>query len=150
MPNRIRKETADVIILYTDKFNLILDIIILIFCSLFIYSTYSNESNEMFDLILIIAVIGMIIILKFLYDLEDVLKDINLSGFVGGNIRSFKYNSSYVTTDYLNVPGVFSFANSRNPLKAYSFNSNMIVLSGYYSLDLSLKKFFTLSTKKKL
>jgi len=76
----------------------------------------------------------------------DVLKNINLSGFVGGNIRSFKYNSNYTTTDYLNVPGVFSFANSRNPIKAYSFNSNMIVLSGYYSLDLSFKKFFTLST----
>jgi TonB-linked SusC/RagA family outer membrane protein len=82
------------------------------------------------------------LMLKYNY---DVLKDINLSGFIGGNIRTFKYNSSYVTTDYLNVPGVFSFANSRNPLKAYSFNSNMMVLSGYYSLDLSFKKFFTLS-----
>lgn len=82
------------------------------------------------------------LMLKYNY---DVLKDINLSGFIGGNIRSFKYNSSYVTTDYLNVPGVFSFTNSRNPLKAYSFNSNMMVLSGYYSLDLSFKKFFTLS-----
>jgi TonB-linked SusC/RagA family outer membrane protein len=76
----------------------------------------------------------------------DVLKNINLTGFVGGNIRSFKYNSNYTTTDYLNVPGVFSFANSRNPIKAYSFNSNMIVLSGYYSLDLTFNKYFTVST----
>ena len=81
--------------------------------------------------------------LKYNY---DVLKDVNLTGFVGGNIRSFKYNSNYTTTDYLNVPGVYSFANSRNPIKAYSFNSNMIVVSGYYSLDLSFRKFFTLST----
>ena len=83
------------------------------------------------------------LMLKYSY---DVLKDINLTGFVGGNVRSFKYNSAYTTTDYLNVPGVYSFANSRNPLKAYSFNSNMIVLSAYYSLDLTFKKFFTLST----
>jgi len=83
------------------------------------------------------------VMLKYNYDL---LKDINLTGFVGGNVRSFRYNSNYTTTDYLNVPGVFSFANSRNPIKAYSFNSNMIVLSGYYSLDLTFKKFFTLST----
>lgn len=81
--------------------------------------------------------------LKYNY---DVLKKINLSGFVGGNIRSFKYNSTYTTTDYLNVPGVYSFANSRNPIKAYSFNSNMIVLSGYYSLDLTFDKYFTLTT----
>ena len=83
------------------------------------------------------------LMLKYNY---DVLRDFNLTGFVGGNIRSFKYNSTYITTDYLNVPGVFSFANSRNPIKAYSFNSNMIVLSGYYSLDLTFKKFFTLTT----
>jgi len=83
------------------------------------------------------------VMLKYNY---DVLKNFNLSGFAGGNIRSFRYNSSYTTTDYLNVPGVFSFANSRNPLKAYSFNSNMIVLSAYYSLDLSYKNLFTIST----
>lgn len=76
----------------------------------------------------------------------DILKNFNLSGFAGGNIRNFKYNSNYTTTDYLNVPVVYSFTNSRNPLKAYSFGSNMIVLSGYYSLDLSYNKYFTLST----
>lgn len=73
-------------------------------------------------------------------------KDFNVSAFAGGNIRNFKYNSSYVTTDYLNVPGVYSFANSQNPVKAFSFNSNMLVLSAYYSADVTYKNYFTLST----
>lgn len=71
---------------------------------------------------------------------------IGVSGFVGGNIRNFAYKSSFVTTDYLNVPGVYSFANSRNPVKAYNFASDMRVLSGYYSFDISLGKYVNLNT----
>lgn len=70
----------------------------------------------------------------------------DLSGFIGGNIRTFKYNSSYVTTDYLNVPNVYSFSNSRNPVKASSFNSDMRVQSAYYSLDLSVSKYLNINT----
>lgn len=77
---------------------------------------------------------------------QNILKDINVSAFAGGNIRNFKYNSSYLTTDYLNVPGVYSFGNSQNPVKAFSFNSNMLVLSAYYSADITYKNYFTLST----
>lgn len=74
-----------------------------------------------------------------------VKKFLNLSGLVGGNIRSFQYNSNWTSTDYLNVPNVYSFSNSKNPIQASSFSSNMRVLSAYYSLDASFDKYATLS-----
>ena len=67
------------------------------------------------------------------------------SGLVGANARLFKYNSLFTTTDYLNVPNVYSFSNSRNPVQANSFSSDMRVYSAYYSLDLSFGKYATLS-----
>jgi len=79
------------------------------------------------------------------YDYK-IKKFINLSGLVGGNMRNFSYNSSWVSTDYLNVPGVYSFSNSENPLEATSFNSQMRVLSAYYSLDATFGKYLTISS----
>ncbi|MFB9841304.1 SusC/RagA family TonB-linked outer membrane protein [Mucilaginibacter ginsenosidivorans] len=70
---------------------------------------------------------------------------LNLSGLVGGNLRSFKYNSSWVSTDYLNVPGVYAFSNSKNPIQATSFNSAERQLSVFGSLDASFGKYATLS-----
>lgn len=70
---------------------------------------------------------------------------VNLSGVVGGNLRSFQYNSTFVSTDYLNVPGVYAFSNSKNPIQASSFASDMRVYSAYYSLDATLGKYLTLS-----
>jgi TonB-dependent SusC/RagA subfamily outer membrane receptor len=64
----------------------------------------------------------------------------------GANARNFSYNSSFTTTDYLNVPGLYSFGNSLNAVKAYSYNSKMLVLSGYYSLNLDFKNYISLST----
>lgn len=75
----------------------------------------------------------------------DVASFLNLTGFVGGNIRSFSYNSSFVSTDYMNVPNVYSFSNSLNPIQANSFASDMRVYSGYFSLDASFDKYATLS-----
>lgn len=66
--------------------------------------------------------------------------------WAGANIRSFKYNSSYVLTDYLNTPGVYTFSNSLRPIKAFSYVSDMEVQSGYYSADLSYKGLLTVST----
>lgn len=80
--------------------------------------------------------------LSYHYNIGDFL---GLTGFVGGNIRSFSYNSNYTSTDYLNVPGVYSFSNSRNNLIANSFASDLRVLSGYYSLDLETGKYATIS-----
>ncbi|MDB5137794.1 MAG: SusC/RagA family TonB-linked outer membrane protein [Mucilaginibacter sp.] len=83
--------------------------------------------------------------LKLNYD-YTVDKFLNISGLVGGNLRSFKYSSSWVSTDYLSVPGVYAFSNSLNPLQATSFNSQLRTLSGFYSVDLSFGKYATLSS----
>lgn len=69
----------------------------------------------------------------------------NLAGLIGGNIRSFSYNSNFTSTDYLNVPNVYSFSNSRNPIQANSFAADMRVLSAYGSLDASFGKYATLA-----
>ncbi len=71
---------------------------------------------------------------------------LNISGLAGGNMRNFNYNSSFTSTDYLNVPGVYSFSNSANPIQATSFSSDMRVLSGYYSFDASFGKYATVSS----
>jgi TonB-linked SusC/RagA family outer membrane protein len=70
---------------------------------------------------------------------------LNLSGLAGGNIRSFTYNSNFTSTDYLNVPNVYSFSNSRNPVQANSFASDMRVFSAYASMDASFGRFATLA-----
>ncbi len=71
--------------------------------------------------------------------------NISFTGMVGGNIRSMRYESNYTTTDYLNVPGLYTFTNSANPLKAFNYRSEMIVQSGYYSVDLGFRNFLFLS-----
>lgn len=81
--------------------------------------------------------------LNYNYTVKNFL---NLSGLVGGNIRSFNYNSNFTSTDYLNVPNVYTFSNSKNALIASSFNADMRVLSAYYSVDASLGKYATIST----
>ncbi len=83
--------------------------------------------------------------LNFNYDLGDT-KFLNLSGLIGGNVRNFTYNSNWASTDYLTVPEVYSLTNSLNPVQGSSFNSQMRVLSAYYSLDASLGRFATIST----
>ena len=75
-----------------------------------------------------------------------VAKFLNLSGLVGGNMRNLSYKSNWTSTDYLSVPEVYSFSNSKNAVQSTSFNSDMRVLSAYYSLDATFGKFFTLSS----
>jgi len=70
---------------------------------------------------------------------------LNLSGLVGANARNMTYNSNWTSTDYLNVPEVYAFSNSLNPVQSTSFGSQMRVLSAYYSLDASFGRFATLS-----
>ncbi len=77
---------------------------------------------------------------------KNISKDLSLNAFLGGNIRTFNYNSSYATTNYLNVPGVYNFANSANPVRAFNYQAAMGVKSAYYSADFSYKNFLTLST----
>ncbi len=71
---------------------------------------------------------------------------LNMSGFIGANLRTFSYASSFVTTNYLNVPNVYTFSNSRNPVLAYNFASDMRVQSGYYSVDFGLGKYANINT----
>lgn len=73
-------------------------------------------------------------------------KNFDIKAWAGGNLRTFKYASNYTTIDYLNAPGLYNFSNSLRPVKAYNYNSAMEVQSGYYSVDLGLKNFLTLST----
>ncbi len=75
---------------------------------------------------------------------KTVAKDFQISAVLGANARTFNYNSSWATTDFLIVPGVYDFANSKNPVQAYNWRSDMTVLSAYATADLSYKNFFTL------
>jgi TonB-linked SusC/RagA family outer membrane protein len=77
---------------------------------------------------------------------KDIVSGLNAKIWAGANIRSFSYSSNYATTDYLNVPGLYNFNNSSNPVRAFNFNSDMAVNSAYYSADFSLKNYVTLST----
>jgi TonB-linked SusC/RagA family outer membrane protein len=79
-----------------------------------------------------------------------VASDFRVSGLIGANIRTYSYNSSYTTTDYLNVPGIYNFGNSKNPVKTYNYNAPMQVISGYYSFDFSFRNYATLSTTGRL
>lgn len=71
--------------------------------------------------------------------------DFEITAIAGGNIRTFQYNSTYESTDYLIVPGVYNLSNSKNPKLSYNFQSEMLVLSAYASVDLSYRNFITLS-----
>jgi len=72
--------------------------------------------------------------------------DFTISGLVGGNLRTYTFNESYATTNYLNVPGVYNFSNSKNPVQVYNYTAPMQVGSGYYSFDASYRNFITVGT----
>ncbi|MCE6989926.1 SusC/RagA family TonB-linked outer membrane protein [Dyadobacter sp. CY323] len=77
---------------------------------------------------------------------KDIFPGFNAKIWGGGNIRSFSYNSQFTTTDYLNVPGLYNFGNSANPVKTANFISDMRVASAYYSADFTFKDYLTVST----
>ena len=70
----------------------------------------------------------------------------SLSANVGATSRNMKFGSSFNSTNQLIVPGVYTFANSALPMRSYSYGSNLLLLSTYYSADLTYKKYVTLST----
>ncbi|MEO6453108.1 MAG: SusC/RagA family TonB-linked outer membrane protein [Ginsengibacter sp.] len=71
---------------------------------------------------------------------------ISVTAFVGGSARNMKYTSSYTSTDQLIIPNVYTFANTLKPIRAYSYGSNLLMLSAYYSADITCKNYFTIST----
>jgi TonB-linked SusC/RagA family outer membrane protein len=74
----------------------------------------------------------------------DLGEHFALSALAGANARLFNYNASWATTDFLIIPGVYNFSNSKNPVQSYEFTSDMTVLSAYSSVDLTWKKVGTL------
>jgi TonB-linked SusC/RagA family outer membrane protein len=76
---------------------------------------------------------------------RSFFRNFSLTAMAGGNIRKLRYNSSFTSTNYLNVPGVYSFANSRNPIVASNFASEMLVTSVYGSLDLSYRNYLNIN-----
>jgi TonB-linked SusC/RagA family outer membrane protein len=75
------------------------------------------------------------------YHKNDLLGFLNLAVLGGATAREFNFMSNYESTNYLSVPGVYSFQNSLNPVQGTSFNSKMLVLSAYYSVDLGYKDY---------
>ncbi|HEY4285512.1 MAG TPA: SusC/RagA family TonB-linked outer membrane protein [Puia sp.] len=85
--------------------------------------------------------------LLFSYNKENMGNSgFSLSANIGGTSRNMKYGSNYTSTNQLIVPGVYTFANSALPVRAFSYGSNLLLLSSYYSADLTYKKYVTLST----
>lgn len=69
-----------------------------------------------------------------------------ISANAGGSARNMKFTSSYNSTNQLIVPEVYTFANSYLPPRSFSYGSNLLMLSAYYSADISYKNYFTVST----
>ena len=77
---------------------------------------------------------------------KPITKDISVNALAGAELRVFNYNSNYASTNYLNVPNVYSLSNSSNAPLASSYTSDMRVLSAYYSADFTFRDYLTLST----
>jgi TonB-linked SusC/RagA family outer membrane protein len=77
---------------------------------------------------------------------KTVSRDLTINALAGGEARILNYNSDYASTNYLNVPGVYNFANSSNPVIASNFTADMRVLSAYYSADFTFRDYATLTT----
>ncbi|MFM6937353.1 MAG: SusC/RagA family TonB-linked outer membrane protein, partial [Aquirufa sp.] len=74
---------------------------------------------------------------------KEVLPGFSTKINAGASQRIFQYKSIFATTNYLNVPGLYNFSNSANPVQVANFGSDMQVLSAYYSADFSYKKYLT-------
>jgi len=76
---------------------------------------------------------------------EKKVGQIGISALAGVSERSFAYNSFWGTTKALAVPNLYVLSNSKDAALSYTWNSRMQVYSAYYSIDLSLSKYATLS-----
>lgn len=74
---------------------------------------------------------------------NDILGFLDVQALAGATDRNFSFNSGFESTNYLNVPGIYSFSNSQGALTGSSFRSSMLVLSAYYSVDLGYKSYIT-------
>jgi TonB-linked SusC/RagA family outer membrane protein len=76
---------------------------------------------------------------------EKKVGQIGISALAGVSERSFSYNSFWGTTKALAVPNLYVMSNSKDAALSYTWNSRMQVYSAFYSIDLSLSKYATLS-----
>lgn len=72
-------------------------------------------------------------------------KNWSLTALAGASERSFNYNSFYGTTKALAIPGLYALSNSQTPALTYTWGSKMQVYSGFYSVDLGYKNYFSIS-----
>ncbi len=77
------------------------------------------------------------------YHRNEIAGFLDLSVLAGATVRNFNFTSSFESTNYLNVPGIYNFTNSLNPVQGTNFTSTMLVLSAYYSVDLGYKSYVT-------
>src|SRR5450432_1815501 len=77
------------------------------------------------------------------YHKNEIAGFLDLAAVGGANVRNLNFNSSFESTNYLNTPGIYSFSNSQGSLTGSSFNSSLLVLSAYYSVDLGYKSYVT-------
>ncbi len=76
---------------------------------------------------------------------QDLGSSWNVNASLGGNIRTFSFNSSFATTDYLNVPGWYNLNNSLNPRQVFNYSADMRVLSAYGFADITYNRYLTLA-----
>jgi TonB-linked SusC/RagA family outer membrane protein len=81
--------------------------------------------------------------LQVRYHRNEILGFLDVAALGGATARNFSFNSDFESTNYLNVPGIYSFSNSQGALTGSSFHSSMLVLSAYGSLDLGYKSYIT-------
>jgi TonB-linked SusC/RagA family outer membrane protein len=81
--------------------------------------------------------------LQVRYHQNQLFGFLDLAALGGATARNFSFNSDFQSTNYLNVPGIYSFSNSQGALTGSSFHSSMLVLSAYYSVDLGYKSYLT-------
>jgi len=77
------------------------------------------------------------------YHRNQIAGFLDLQVLGGATARNFNFSSDYLSTNYLNVPGIYAFTNSLNPVQGTGFRSSMLVLSAYYSVDLGYKSYIT-------
>jgi TonB-linked SusC/RagA family outer membrane protein len=77
------------------------------------------------------------------YHKNEIAGFLDLAAVGGGNVRNLTFNSAFESTNYLNTPEIYSFSNSQGALTGSSFNSSLLVLSAYYSVDLGYSSYIT-------
>jgi len=81
--------------------------------------------------------------LQVRYHRNEIAGFLDVQAVGGATARNLSFTSDFESTNYLNVPGIYSFANSLNPITGISYRSSMLVLSAYYSVDLGYKSYVT-------